>query len=767
MNINHIHVLRYRIDAEDHPTVITAQKELTAHLTEFFGYDASLPASDSPYRILLGEVKGSSCVSDLSSLAYKDSFLIRTTDTTLEICGKTPVGTLYGVYHFLNLLGIDWLTPDVTTMETDPDMDFSESLTYDFPCEYRVVHSNTALSFPVYRTRQRLAYTVGPKTKHPSFGNVDGIEYAFSWGMFGHTFEWFIPYEEYFREHPEYFSFAPGDYGSVGRYQICLTNPDVFEIVKRKTLAYLAEHPQTRILSVSQNDSWGEFADNFCQCANCRRVYEEEGETHSGVILRFVNRIAEAVEAEYPDVLIHTFAYGETTKPPLHVTPRDNVMIQLCIGHEPHATLLDTEYPKCAEKKKEFDDWYPRAKHLQMWTYNVNYDFYLATRVNLRSIYADTTFLLKHRLYGIFQQECGDCFPFEFCEMRTYLFAKLFQHPQMSYEEYLGYVMRFLRGYYGENSAAPIFEYLMSLEALYATLPPNAELGSNTGYREFNHAAFIRHGKVLWAQALLSASDDTYKVRIENSKKSFDFAELVYLYATHRTEEDRRVYAEKKQALYSYIYHYNALNRVIFGEGPARRIYDISNIDWNNAPHILVNRMRCVNIADRIGSAEECHHANTNDAISDFGFTFCVEKECNDLLFDIRVTDPDPVHTTDNILSWEQDSVELLFSETLHRTGHILNGDFRIRVNADGLYGVFGADETRVSVTSERNEGGYFLRVRVSFSPSLMQSGQAIGFEMIAHNFGDGGYRNTVYWNSPQNADISQYPKICGKLNLE
>src|SRR5512138_782014 len=49
-----------------------------------------------------------------------------------------------------------------------------------------------------------------------------------------------------------------------------------------------------------------------------------------GPVLALVNRVAEAIEKDYPDKLIDTFAYQWTRKPPKEMRPRPNVIVRLC-----------------------------------------------------------------------------------------------------------------------------------------------------------------------------------------------------------------------------------------------------------------------------------------------------------------------------------------------------------------------------------------------------------------------------------------------------
>ena len=58
----------------------------------------------------LDEVVRNQINSDLEKL-HDDGFIIKDIQGNLAICGKTPRATLYGVYHYLQLLGVRWYFP--------------------------------------------------------------------------------------------------------------------------------------------------------------------------------------------------------------------------------------------------------------------------------------------------------------------------------------------------------------------------------------------------------------------------------------------------------------------------------------------------------------------------------------------------------------------------------------------------------------------------------------------------------------------------------
>ena len=106
--------------------------------------------------------------------------------------------------------------------------------------------------------------------------------------------------------------------------QLCLTNPDVLVLCIEGVRTWIHENPKCRIFSVAQNDWYGN-----CECDTCRMVDEREG-SPSGSLIAFVNAIADAIAEEFPQVMLHTFAYLYSRKAPRTLHTRKNVIIRLC-----------------------------------------------------------------------------------------------------------------------------------------------------------------------------------------------------------------------------------------------------------------------------------------------------------------------------------------------------------------------------------------------------------------------------------------------------
>ena len=276
--------------------------------------------------------------------------------------------------------------------------------------------------------------------KHKMIPNCKRDE---SWGFWCHSFETLCPPEEYFDEHPEYFSLYEGR--RVGKNaQLCLSNPDVFEIVLQNLKKHMAEKPGAKYWSVSQNDN-----DAYCQCDKCRELNERDG-SPMGSVLNFVNRIAE----HFPDKVISTLAYWYTRKAPAVTRPADNVHIMLCNIEANRGLPIATD-EKSAGSRQELLDWKEICQNVFLWDYCIQFRNLVSPFPNLRVLGPNIRFFVENNVRSLFSQsnrEIGG----EFHELRGYLLAKLMWDPYIDEREVM---LDFLNGYY--KQAAPyILEYI-------------------------------------------------------------------------------------------------------------------------------------------------------------------------------------------------------------------------------------------------------------------------------------------------------------------
>ena len=132
-----------------------------------------------------------------------------------------------------------------------------------------------------------------------------------------HTFGKLVPWQDYFKTHPEYFSEMNGRRNID---QLCLSNPEVLKLTIENLKKEMALQPNEKYWSVSQNDNF-----SYCQCEKCTKIIAEEG-SPSGPIIRFVNEVA----TQFPDKIISTLAYQYSRKAPIVSKPAKNVQVMLC-----------------------------------------------------------------------------------------------------------------------------------------------------------------------------------------------------------------------------------------------------------------------------------------------------------------------------------------------------------------------------------------------------------------------------------------------------
>lgn len=368
----------------------------------------------------------------------------------LVITGGRPRGTLYGVYEFFERhLGVRFLTFDDTFVPENVKTRALEIGAYSKvpPFSFRWSYYGENNAHPEFAARLR----INTVPKDEKYGGVTPQS------LINHSLYRLCPVDTYGKEHPEYFALVDGERKlemGGGGPELCVTNPDVIEIVANSVIADLEKSPGQRNISVSQNDN-----DAYCRCERCEAINQSEG-TPMGSHLQFVNAVAERVEQRFPDVKIGTLAYWYTRKPPKTIRPRANVQIQLCSIE--CCTLHPINDPDCAKNREFCDDlarWKAVCDDIWVWNYNTNFASYDLPFPNLRAIGPNVKFFQENNVHGLFMQACGNGMAGEMSDLRNYVIAQTMWHPESG-----GWprVEEFCNLHYGP-SAKPILEYLTYL----------------------------------------------------------------------------------------------------------------------------------------------------------------------------------------------------------------------------------------------------------------------------------------------------------------
>ncbi|MBQ7376672.1 MAG: DUF4838 domain-containing protein [Clostridia bacterium] len=364
-----------------------------------------------------------------------DGFIIKTREKKLFIVGGEVRGTLYGVYTYLEeYLGCRFYTakfeklPEYDALpfieiEEDkqiPVFDVRNSGWADF---YN--HSLSAkLKLNCSHGRGRIAEDLGGS--------------AYFAGSNCHTL----------------YSLAELTHSNKNK-EPCLTSEETYNTVLKNVRRLLDANPGAKYVSVSQND--GSVRD-ACYCDNCTALREQLG-GWSDHYLNFVNKIANAIKDDYPDVMVHTFAYKFTKDAPKTVVPADNVMVQFCTIEACFRHSLTECSAHGADFEKLLSEWSAICNYISVWDYTTDFYYYSVSFPNFDAIYDNMRLFADNNVKKVYEQGNWQTTSGEFAELRGYLISRLLWDPYMSREEYYAYMDEFLYDYYGEGGAK-IREYI-------------------------------------------------------------------------------------------------------------------------------------------------------------------------------------------------------------------------------------------------------------------------------------------------------------------
>ena len=122
----------------------------------------------------------------------------------------------------------------------------------------------------------------------------------------------------------------------------------------------------------------------------------------SGVLLRFVNAIAERTARVFPNVLISTLAYQYTLDAPRRaIDVHPNVRIRLCPirccqGHP----FGECDDPNSGQFLRAFRKWARRTKQTYIWHYTTDFRHFPLPMPNFDELQGNIDFYHRHGVHG-------------------------------------------------------------------------------------------------------------------------------------------------------------------------------------------------------------------------------------------------------------------------------------------------------------------------------------------------------------------------------
>ena len=321
-----------------------------------------------------------------------EEWVIRPVGENLVLSGGYPIGSFYAVWNVLNRLGCYSLTWDQDAVPSCKDLTaeipaeqkkpaFAGRLIWDsFPGTLRRAAADPSVlaAYKLYKLRNGLNGRQGRDDSLWLYSahNISHIPQY-------HSLSHYVS-PKLFQTHPEYFAmneqgkrFRPQSFSARG--SLCMSNPEVAEVALdslrkmiRKDREKLPQDRWPHVYDISTLDD----SPYICKCPECSAITKEEG-SETGLLLRFINKIAQDIRKEYPEIIIRTFGYSASATPPTKTLPADNVLIQLTdkfTVSDPFRPLTD---PINADRLKYFHEWRKSTKRLMVWDYwNLGYRSY-------------------------------------------------------------------------------------------------------------------------------------------------------------------------------------------------------------------------------------------------------------------------------------------------------------------------------------------------------------------------------------------------------
>ena len=516
----------------DSPTAVerTAADELKAAVRRISGEEWQIVPEraepDGERNFLIGATRAAARI---APAAWRtDEILVAPLSNGSIVLAGDPVrGPIYAVDTYLeDVCGVRWWTsaesdyptlrempPVVSAIRHAPVFRYRETYYRDgFNADFKVRMKGN------FSSRTRFMYTPMefiPKEK----GGDHRLYYFESRGSAYHSHFETLPPSRHFASHPEWYSEIGGR--RVAK-QLCLTNDEMAEAYIAETLRRLRTDPAVDLISVSQNDWAGP-----CDCVRCRAVIAEEGAV-SGLYLRFANRVAEAVEREFPSVTVDTFAYRFTRKPPRLTRPRRNVTVRLCdiecAFNAPIATSgLDDDF------LADLREWGRLAPgRLYIWDYATDFVSYMMPHPNLDVLGPNLRLFAESGVTGVFEQGDALCSAGSFAALEHWVIAHLLWDPS---RDARGLRDAFILGYYGEAAAPHVRRCRDIVDGAGAKA---AAQGIKVGCYHLSVTNFMDRATALAAADALDRAIDAaersggpYAERLRREKLSFDHMKLV------------------------------------------------------------------------------------------------------------------------------------------------------------------------------------------------------------------------------------------------
>ena len=266
--------------------------------------------------------------------------------------------------------------------------------------------------------------------------------------------------------------------------QPCYLSDEFYEASYDDILDYIEDRigsgESTFLVDIAAGDN-----SNWCSCKQCRKMFADEGGTEAGAVLKWANKLSEALDAVHPGLRYGVFAYAGTNKLSKNVRPNDLLNITYCFdmscdSHPHDGSLCDgdllnhvpyTAYPHLKNHNNTFmgenlREWAAVCKNMYVWFYDL--PGRLVTMSCVHTALRDFRFFAEIGVKGVFWQ--SEDYGFSAGKVQKWLMAELTWNPDITDEEFDAYYDRVLEALYGDGWEY-VKEYISVVSSIYESGP--------------------------------------------------------------------------------------------------------------------------------------------------------------------------------------------------------------------------------------------------------------------------------------------------------
>jgi len=473
-----------------------AAKVLQEYIYKISG--SKVPIVSKCKKIHKEEIHIGYSVGDKSIGADKDSIRVFKKGSSLYFSAESGDQVMYAVFDFMEkYMGVRKFTADQDFYPIDSNLTIKNFSSYSF----KPINTYRSINSTFLRQNKALKRWLRANTTEDMFAN----------GYFVHTILKLCSPKEYFDTHPEYFALVNG---KRDRGQICWTNEDVLEIVKKNLAKAMYIQPNKQVWSVSQEDN-----DIVCQCDRCKKLIEENNSAAAPVIY-FTNKIAK----QFPNKIISTLAYRFSRKCPENMTLEDNVQIMLCSIEVDRNKTIEEQSNDSSSFAYDLQRWGELTKNIFLWDYECDFDYYISPFPNLHVLQPNIQFFVCNNAFQHFQQANCDI-GHEFSELKNYLIAKLLWDPNINVDST---ITEFCDNYYGKAGKI-IKQYIDEIENQAIEKKGSVRLdiyGSPVGLKDniLRKENLDKWSNMFDTAEKMVEKDSTYLIRVKTCRLPLQYA---------------------------------------------------------------------------------------------------------------------------------------------------------------------------------------------------------------------------------------------------